>query len=275
MLLARARARALEARGLHAWLGEAFGLDPLPAGALTAFESGFWLRADPVHLRVAGDRLVLAPAVGLARAEAEALVQALNRHFAGAHEFRVAQPDAWVLRTAPAALDTLSAAEMAGRDIDPQLPGGRWPALLNEIQMVLHAQPLNEARAEPVNSVWLWGAGELPAKAAGSWRSVAADEPVLAGLARLAGIAHRALPRSAPDWLEGMPAEGRHLVLLEAAHAELEARWCAPLLDALKAGRIGMLSLHAPEAGRSFEVARADLRRFWRRARAVASHAPR
>ena len=275
MLLARARASALEARSLHAWLGEAFGVEPLPAGALTAFEAGFWLRADPVHLRVAGDRLVLAPAGGLARAEAQALVEALNRHFGGTHEFRVARPDAWVLRTAPAALDTLSAAEMAGRDIDPQLPGGRWPALLNEIQMVLHAHPVNEARELPVNSVWLWGAGELPAKAEGPWRSVTADEPVAAGLARIAGIAHRALPRSAPDWLDGLPADGRHLVLLEATHAELEARWCAPLLAALKAGRLGMLSLHAPEAGLSFEVARGDLRRFWRRARAVASHAPR
>ena len=146
MLLARARASALEARGLHAWLGEAFGVAPLPAGALSAGEAGFWLRADPVHLRVAGDRLVLAPAHGLARAEAEALVQALNRHFAGAQEFRVVQPAAWVLRTAPAALDAPSAAEMAGRDIDAQLPGGRWPALLNEIQMVLHAQPVNEQR---------------------------------------------------------------------------------------------------------------------------------
>ena len=102
-----------------------------------------------------------------------------------------------------------------------------------------------------------------------------ADDPVVLGLARLAGIAHRALPRSAPDWLEGTAAEGRHLVLLEAAHAELEARWCAPLLAALKSGRIGMLSLHAPDEGLSFEVARGDLRRFWRRARTVASHAPR
>ena len=221
------------------------------------------------------DRLVLVPVTRLARAEAEALVDTLNRHFAGLHEFRVAQPDAWVLRTAPAALATLSAAEMAGRDIDPQLPGGKWPALLNEIQMALHEHPVNEARELPVNSVWLWGAGELPAKAAGPWRSVTAGEPVALGLARLAGIPGRAPARSAGEWLAGLPAEGRHLVLLEAEHALLEERWCAPLLAALKGGRIGMLSLQAPEAGLAFEIARGDLRRFWRRARTVASHAPR
>jgi hypothetical protein len=276
LLLARARETAGEAQGLHAWLGEAFGIETeaMPAGALTASEPGFWLRADPVHLRVMRDRLVLAPVTGLERAEAQALVAALNRHFAGTHEFRAARPGAWVLRTAPAALDTLSATEMAGRDIDPQLPGGQWPALLNEIQMVLHEHPVNEARLEPVNSVWLWGAGELPAKAAGPWRSITAEEPVALGLARLAGIAHRAPARSAEDWLAGLPADGRHLVLLEAQHAELESSWGAPLLAALMAGRLGMLSLHAPDAGLSFEVARNDLRRFWRRARAVASHAP-
>jgi hypothetical protein len=275
MLLARARASAGAAQGLYAWLGEAFGVDPLPAGALSAGEAGFWLRADPVHLSVMRDRLVLVPVTGLARAEAEALVDALNRHFAGTHEFRVAQPDCWVLRTAPAPLDTLSVSDMAGRDIDPQLPGGKWPALLNEIQMALHEHPVNEARELPVNSVWLWGAGELPARATGPWRSVTAEDPVALGLARLAGIARRAPARSAEDWLDAMPQDGRHLVLLEAEHTLLEEFWFAPLLAALKAGRVGMLSLHAPEAGLSFEIARGDLRRFWRRARTVASHATR
>lgn len=274
LLLARAHSSQGDAQSLHAWLGEAFGVDPLPAGALTAGEAGFWLRADPVHLSVMRDRLVLVPVAGLEHAEAQALVDALNRHFAGTHEFRVAHPDRWVVRTEAAALDTLSAAEMAGRDIDPQLPGGKWPALLNEIQMVLHEHPVNEARELPVNSVWLWGAGELPAKAAGPWRSVTSAEPVALGLARLAGIAERAPARSAEDWLQGSPEDGRHLVLLEAEHALLEALWFAPLLAALKSGRIGMLSLHAPDAGLTFEVARGDLRRFWRRARAVASHAP-
>lgn len=275
LLLARAHATSVETQGLHAWLGEAFGVDPLPAGALTAGEAGFWLRADPVHLSVMRDRLVLVPVQGLAPAEAQALVDTLNRHFAGLHEFRFRHPDRWVMRSEPAELDTLPAAEMAGRDIDPQLPGGKWPALLNEIQMALHDHPVNEARQLPVNSVWLWGAGELPAKAAGPWRSVTADEPVALGLARLAGISRRAPARSAEDWLDAMPEDGRHLVLLHAAHAALEADWCAPLLAALKSGRIGMLSLHAPDAGLSFEIARGDLRRFWRRARAVASHAPR
>lgn len=275
LLLARGRASAIDTQGIHAWLGDAFGVDPLPAGALTASAEGFWLRADPVHLRVMRDRLVLVPVSGLERAEAEELTGALNRYFAGTHEFRFDHPDRWVMRTEPADIDAAPTSEVAGRDVDPHLPGGKWPALLNEIQMVLHEHPVNERREVPVNSVWLWGAGALPASAAGPWRSVTADEPVALGLARLAGIRHRSPPRTAHAWLAEMPEDGHHLVVLEATHETLEADWFAPLLAALKSGRIGLLTLQAPDAGLTFEIARPDLRRFWRRPRAVASHAPR
>jgi len=51
----------------------------------------------------------------------------------------------------------------------------------------------------------------------------------------------------------------------------LEERWMAPLLAALRAERIGMVTVHAPEAGLSFETIRGDLRRFWRRPRPLHS----
>ena len=275
LLLARGRGIASEQQNYEAWLGEAFGVEPLPAGALTASAEGFWLRADPVHLRLMRDSMLLLPVSGLRPDEAGQLVATLNRHFAGTHEFRCPHPDCWVVRTAPAAIDTLPTRELAGKDIDAHLPGAPWPALLNEIQMALHEHPVNERREVPVNSVWLWGAGALPASAAGPWRSVTADEPVALGLARLAGIRHRSPPRTAHAWLAEMPEDGHHLVALEATHETLEADWFAPLLAALKSGRIGLLTLHAPDAGLTFEIARPDLRRFWRRARAVADHAPR
>ncbi len=52
----------------------------------------------------------------------------------------------------------------------------------------------------------------------------------------------------------------------------LEARWFAPLLEALRVRRIGMLTLQAPDAPEalSIEIVRGDLRRFWRRPRALA-----
>jgi hypothetical protein len=51
----------------------------------------------------------------------------------------------------------------------------------------------------------------------------------------------------------------------------LEQRWFAPLLAALREGRIGMLSVHIPDAGESWETTRTDLRRFWRRPRPLAA----
>jgi hypothetical protein len=275
LLLARGRVTRGDPQGAASWLGRACGLDPLPAGALTAGEAGFWLRADPVHYRLLRDRVVLVPVEGLDARAADALVATLNRHFAGAHAFRVVTPDAWVMQGPPAALDALPAAEVAGRDFAEVLPAAPWPALLNEIQMALHEHPANEGRELEVNGVWLWGAGERPARVAAPWRSIASADPLHAGLARAAGIESLAAPRSAAAWLAALPGEGRHLAVLGALGEAMDEAWFAPLLAALRQGRLGMLTLHAPEAGVTVETVRLDLRRFWRRPRPLASHAHR
>jgi len=275
LLLARGRVAHSDPQGATAWLGRACGLEPIPAGALTAGEPGFWVRADPVHYRLLRDRVAIVPADALDARAAAALVETLNRHFAGAHVFRAASPSAWVMSGAPAPLDALPTAEVMGRDFAEVLPGGPWPALLNEIQMALHEHPSQEGSAAEVNGVWLWGAGELPDKVPAPWRSLAADDPLAHGIARAAGIAHGSLPPGAADWLGSLRGEGRHAALLGALGPEMEADWFAPLLEALRKDRIGMLTLHAPEAGVTAEAVRLDLRRFWRRVRPLELHAHR
>ena len=275
LLLARARAERSDPGDAASWLARAFGLEDLPAGALTASAPGFWVRADPVHYRVLRDRIVLVPAAGLQADYAAALVATLNRHFQGRAGFVAPHPDAWAMRAAPAVLETPPTSEVAGRDAAEVMPGAPWAALLNEIQMALHEHPAGEGRELEVNGVWLWGAGELPPRLSAPWRSVAASDPLAIGLARGAGIAHGAPPAGAAAWLDALPGDGRHLAVLAEAGEDAEAAWFAPLLDALRAGRVGMVTLHAPEAGLSFEATRADLRRFWRRARPAADHAPR
>jgi hypothetical protein len=274
-LVARGRVARGDPQGVAAWLGHACGLDVMPAGALTAGEPGFWVRADPVHYRLLRDRVVVVPADGPDAATAEALVATLNRHFGGLHAFRAVSPEAWVMSGAPAPLEAPSSAEVAGRDFAEVLPAAPWPALLNEIQMALHEHPANEGRAAEANGVWLWGAGELPASLAAPWRSMASRDPLARGIARAAGIEHRALPASAPEWLRTLPGEGRHAAWLGTLEAEMDEAWFAPLLDALRSGRLGMLSLRAPEAGLAVEAVRNDLRRFWRRPRPLEGHAHR
>jgi hypothetical protein len=306
LLLARGRRTEAQAGSLEDWLGRAFGLGegPLPAGALSALASGlepgagYWLRADPVHLRPDRDRVLLIPSAGfdIAADEAQSLCDALNGHFADQFILHPFAPDRWGLcARAPIALHARAPIEIAGRDIDAELPDKRWHAQLNEIQMALYQHAVNtarEARGDPVvNGLWLWGAGALPGAAAvsnaGPWQSVSAADPVTLGLAKLAGMRHRDPGAGAASWLDRAPEDGRHLVqldILRGAHAlgdaealaartlELDTQWFAPLLAALRAGRVGMLTVHVPDAGASFEIVRGDLRRFWRRTRPLASY---
>src|SRR3954471_14895766 len=106
LLLARGRCTSAGSQTVEAWLHEAFELDeePLAAGALTLLGAGhepdqrFYVRADPVHLRLMRDRLVLAPAAALRiqREEAAALCEALNGHFAAELGLQMIDSDRWV-----------------------------------------------------------------------------------------------------------------------------------------------------------------------------------
>jgi len=178
LLLARGRRSTDDTISLERWLAEAFGSDPdtgmahpyldeIPAGAITLAGSGgdagdsIWMRADPVHLKLNRDQLLLVPAstFGVQAAEAEALTEALNRHFAGQLAFYPMRPECWCVRVesiGAEGLRTETPAEVAGKDVNRHLPAGegskRWHGVLNEIQMLLHEHPANEereARGEP------------------------------------------------------------------------------------------------------------------------------
>jgi hypothetical protein len=295
LLLARGRQSTKASQRLEAWTQEAFELGEggFPAGALTLLAAGGdpseeeWIRADPVHLRVLRDRVVVIPAEAfdLPAEEARAFCDALNAHFPEMG-LNPVQPRRWCARLS-GITEERPALELAGNEP----PAGEASRLLTELQMVLHGHRLNEARearGEPaVNSVWLWGGGRAPS-ASSRWQSVAADDPAVIGAARLAGARHRALPRSAAEWLERLPGEGRHLAVLDvlrlpgaleadpsAEKAALERDWFAPLLAALRTGRIGMVTVDVPDGRErvSFETIRGDLRRFWRLPKSIERYA--
>jgi hypothetical protein len=299
LLLARGRCTGDSSETYETWLHDAFELEvPLPAGALTLLAAGgepgadWWIRADPVHLRLMRDRLVLVPSAALRiqRSEADALCEALSRHFGPDLQVQVVDAERWVVRTAGGlAVSAQPPLQLAGRDVTLAMPPTAT-ALLNEAQMVMHAHPVNEARearGEPtVNSLWFWGEGRTPRVTSKRWRSVTGDDPLAHGLARAAKLPYRNLPASAAVWLERAPEDGRHLLALDAlrvplalaetgeyqdAIARLERHWFAPLLAALRGGRIGMVTIHVPDAAEclAYETIRGDLRRFWRRPKAL------
>ena len=282
LLVARGRRDKATPQSLESWLQQAFDQrGRLNAGPISLLGAGgapgdlAWTRADPVHLEVRRERVLMVPATALtvSQDEADALCDGLTRHFAGTLEFRALDPHRWCARLIAADMDLGDEPPLAaaGREAT----GGPEDALLTEVQMLLHAHPTNaarEARGEPVlNSAWFWGSGRLPRGGPSRWQSVTSADPFALGLARLAGATARKLPPNATAWLSQSAEEGRHLVVLDPAET-LERDWFAPLAAALRSGQIGMLTLHVPDAGLSFETVRGDLRRFWRRPKALASY---
>ena len=269
---AAATARIGEADGVSVRLGERW-----------------WVRADPVHLRVdtTHARLFGAYALDLQADESAALIERLHGLFADdGLVFEAPAPARWYIGCPRAPdLRAVTPDRVAGRNVDAFMPEGRdaraWRAWLNEVQMLLHDAPVNQDRerrgALPVNSVWLWGGGQCPAVSVGPER-VYADEPVAVGLARLAGIAGE--PTGAAPWTGAWPAGNTLAVDARAVeplvHGEIET-WLeclaalerdrfVPLARGLRQGDLDTLTIAVGD-GRRFRVTRPGLRRFWRRNR--------
>ena len=303
-LLSRARADSGSAHGLDATLGRLFGIvidadrempvAPFTWLADTGQSSDAWrMRADPVHLRADQSclRLFDSHSFTITREEADALVATFNTHFRGSGlELVAPQPQRWYLSLPrPPALQTVSPDRVAGQDIDPCLPRGtdatHWHALLNEIQMLFYSHPVNAAReqggAPAINSIWPWGGGCLPGPLQPRLTRVLATHPLATGLARHASIPMAEVPVAVEALLAG-PQDGRLLLVddrlewpmhygdieawLDGLQA-LEVDWFAPLLAALRDGALTSLEIH-PCNGRSLQITRGDLRRFWKRVRA-------
>ena len=147
------------------------------------------------------------------------------------------------------------------------MPGGddraKLARLLNEIQMTLHAAPVNEQRRRqgllPINSLWFWGYGALPASIERRWSFVAGDENLAKGLALLAETPFQRLPEDY-DGLEPGPDNASGLVVINAlqrfsdyqdpegwlaALPDYEANWFLPLRRAMQSGRLACLEIRA------------------------------
>ncbi len=164
-------------RALATGLGLTGGDGGLPWAARQAAADGLavgtqaWGLLTPVHWRVGSDGVHLADpeALALSDAESRTLFDAVRPVFES-EGYTLAWGAALRWYAAHACLQGLTTASLdrvVGRNIDAWLP--RQPAarrlrrLQNEVQMLLHSLPLNEAReaagALPVNSFWLSGCG--------------------------------------------------------------------------------------------------------------------
>ncbi len=212
-----------------------------------------WLCADPIHLQVEGDALLLLErySFSISEEESAALVETLNRHFAEEGlRFYALSPDIWLvgLNQAPR-IRTTHPLTRVGRNIDGYLPQGedarRWRARFNEVQMLLHQHPVNQKREERreriISGVWFW------------------DTP---SAIHSAQIVHALRAPSAYGDAEAWAA----------AAIALDRDTLAPLLDELRRGKLERLTLIAVEGrcAATLTLSRWHLWRFWRRSRPLA-----
>ena len=313
-LIARGTREVSPALAAERWLLESFGVErrgDWPAAPYCLLADGrasgvlpgadYWMRADPVHLRLEGSELLLVDgnACAIKGEEAEILARDINSHFAGSFTLVAQHPERWYMRLPSAPdMETEPLASVCGRSIYAHLPRGPdaigWRGIANELQMLLHEHSVNvarEARGElSLNSVWLWGAGRAAPPQSRPYRLVLANDPLACGLAQASGAIAEPLPANALAWLDREREPGIVLLVLDAlrapsCHADapawrdqltsLDRDWFAPLVLALRRHKMGMVTLHllGPQRTLHVETTGNDVHRFWRRAKPLATWA--
>lgn len=214
---------------------------------------GYWFVLQPAHFHVARDHLVLTDLrqLDLDDQDSRTLFDAALPLFGElGHELRYGDARRWFLRADDwQGLRTTTPDAASGHNVDVWLPSGEraraWRKLHNEVQMLWHMHPLNDARdmrgARRINALWLWG-GANPTDAPASALAAAQVDDAL--------VTH-ALAGDWGSWL--------------AAMRDIENRRISSMLAALKSGGIDHLTLQLTDASRirTWHVTRSRLRKFW------------
>lgn len=300
-LLARGRGTSLPPVSFEDSLNELFGIEPQADVSIAAISAAFdglgggcWLRADPVHLRLQREQLVLLPDVAVGTGEAAQICESLNDYFAGqGMVFFAPHPQRWYVRLEEMPdIETASLSQASGRDVRGLLPSGKaalhWHRVFNEIQMLLYSHPANEAREArgelPVNSVWLWGGGQGNTALQKKYDSVSSDEVMVEMFAAAAGMTFdgwQAKWRGAGDGGELLVWTGLRSALQRGdlatwreAVLTFETGYAQPLWQALRSGEIARLQVDIldGECLRRVHLSRGDTLAFWRSAKALAEY---
>jgi hypothetical protein len=226
-----------------------------------------WICLDPVHvgLHERSIGLIAGDDLQLSADEASELAGALGKDLAELGTLHLGDATRWHLQLHAEAplpgLPPLTA--LIGRSAAADsLSGDRtWRRVLNDVQMNLHAHPLNEQRTaagKPViNSLWPWGAGSLGAAPTTNVEQIwCKDDAVLRGLAKHANIACSTLPDAnslrltVPSllWLDDLagPTRAQDAQSWRGALANLDEMWFAPLAAQRHKGELGDIAVHLP-----------------------------
>lgn len=279
---------------------EYFNLDThhtdLPLAALSLLAEGgvpetdCWMRLDPVCLHA--DRtdaiLIAHDEMALTEAEADALQESIRPLL---DEWSISlqrtNPHHWYIRFRDhTTLSTTPLSHVKGQAITQHMPMGnehlKWHRLINEVQMLWHAHPVNQQREQQgqlmATSVWPWGCGVLPEKVDTQLDKVYSDDLLVQGLALLISI-----PVLPPQALQRSEVQGNQL-LIDLSWRDLQqqqdvtgwfaalADWQATVLSVLEAKLQQNKSLQVTfdfGGEHRYRVRHKSLHRWWRRTQSL------
>jgi hypothetical protein len=182
---------------------------------------------------------------------------------------------------------TVESARLIGDSLETHLPSGAGSAelraLASEIEMWLHALPLNrrrQLRGEPgISSLWLWGGGQpprdplSPTRGASRWSRMVTDDVWARALGRLSDVPVSPLPKSINEIFGDTSAASDDeslLVIAPISGVDVEyfdQSWVAPVVRALREGRLGRFTVAANDRWASVDPG--DRYRVWRPHRTV------
>jgi hypothetical protein len=220
------------------------------------------LCADPCYLHPDRDQLLLFYRdLDITLEEAHALadrIQPLLNAFQG--QLQVISAGEWLLDLSSLPeVDFTPKEGLNGLPVSDKLPQGAqandWIRLWNEIQMLLFECPENLAREQagkvPINSLWFWGQGSLPALR--PWPHVSGNDKVLAKLASESGSVYHAV---VSVYQEIAGKQAIHMLTFEVEQdwqqqlGNLLDNWLLPAFQALRRGQLRELDIIIPEWGR-------------------------
>ncbi|MRW83774.1 hypothetical protein GJ698_06655 [Pseudoduganella sp. FT26W] len=276
----------------EAWLTQALGLAsgagaPLATACMRGCglhkeaEQGHWFMLQPAYVQISRTHFLLTDLRNLQLSEADSrgLYDIARPYFDDIGKPLLhGAPGLWFMRADDwASLDTASPDAATTQSMGDWLPEGEharaFRKLQNEVQMLWHEHPINEARQarglQAVNSCWLWGgagpgapAGQVAIGGGTEWMAALAVPELRAPTAQqliakpgAAMLADLIAPAQVGDWADWL-----------ARMQRIEQEWFAPLLAALKGGRIGSVKLVLSHRFGATTVASSKLaqRKFWR-----------
>ena len=145
--------------------------------------------------------------------------------------------------------------------------GKFWRVLGNDIQVLLHNHPVNQARvakgAAPVNGLWLWGGGRFPHAVSSNADAYFGDDPLAIALADAASV-----PTFALDAFNNSVTAQKAILDLRGLRGDA----LAAALDGIAASDVGNAKTAinlAFASGERYRYKFSQRWRFWRRLKLV------